>query len=189
MAFLSVWTAAPLSLFCFYWIICNKHSAQESLRGSSALFIYKSNPCLLSHSTLLECGRSLQKSPRLQGKTTSTEHSLAGNIKYLYSWNRQFDHPVALYIPHCVSIPLQAPFSVKYSYTVHNCQEQKRVAHAIFSSMDDEHSIYEGRIIMELKLMHIYESLASSLVVLEQVQPQKVLMGFLELCKLERAFS
>lgn len=37
--------------------------------------------------------------------------------------------------------------------------------------MDDEHSIYEGRIIMELKLMHIYESLASSLGILEQVQP------------------
>lgn len=51
--------------------------------------------------------------------------------------------------------------------------------------MDDEHSIYEGRIIMELKLMHIYESLASSLGILEQVQPWKVLMGFLELCKLE----
>lgn len=29
MAFLSVWTAAPLSLFCFYWIICNKHCTQE----------------------------------------------------------------------------------------------------------------------------------------------------------------
>lgn len=47
----------------------------------------------------------------------------------------------------------------------------KRAAYAIFGSMDDEHSIYEGRIIMELKLMHIYGSLISSLGVLEQVQP------------------
>lgn len=37
--------------------------------------------------------------------------------------------------------------------------------------MDDEHRIYEERIIVELKLMCLYKNLTSSLRVLEQVQP------------------
>lgn len=67
MAFLSAQTAVPLSLFCLYWIIYNKYCAQESLLVAQHSS-FMSNPCLLSFSTLLECGRSLHKLPRFERK-------------------------------------------------------------------------------------------------------------------------
>lgn len=68
-----------------------------------------------------------KKSPSLQEKTTSSEHYLSENIKYLYSGNKQFAHSITLYIPHGARVLLQAPCSVKYNYLVHNCQEEREL--------------------------------------------------------------